>query len=447
MVTSDHRPGRLWIDRFGLPELGGLGAFLIALAVDALGSGLFASFSLLYFHDFGGMSLPKVGLALTAATAVGLVANPVAGELVDRIGAKPVVVSSQFVQAAGYVGFLFVHSISALLLAALPVVVGIRIFWVAFPALVADIAASDQRDRWYGLTGAAQSAGLGAGGLIAAGVVAIGGVGTFRWLLLGNAASFVIAGVLLWLRLPAIGKPAGAAGKDGGYRSVLSNRPYVAFAAASIVFAACCMMITYAVPIYVVDELGAAAWIVGGLFAVNTLLLALQPLVVGRLTRFRRTRVMAAAGAVWVVSFALFAVAGALPGRSVVPFLFAVTAVYTLGETLFAPISSALAAGAGPEEMRGKYIALLSLSWGIAHAASPALVTALFTLSPAAPWTVAAVFAAAASVVMLRVERGLPAVALRSGGRGSDASGRNQDDRAGPIRRYPESRTAWRTLR
>src|SRR5690242_11181704 len=150
----------LLLERLGFPRGAAVGILLGSLLIDALGGGLFASFSLLYFHEVAGLSLAAAGLALTIASLLGLPANPLCGALVDRAGARRVVLLAQILQAVSLLAYLVVASPAALLVAALPMTAGGRLFWVAYPALIADLAAPDQRDRWYALTGAARTAGL-----------------------------------------------------------------------------------------------------------------------------------------------------------------------------------------------------------------------------------------------------------------------------------------------
>ena len=119
-------------ERLGLPKVRGRGTFLAVLLIDSLGTGLFAPFSLLYFHDALGLPLATVGLALSAASAFALPVAPPAGALVDRLGARRVVAAAQLLQGAGFVGYLVVNSAAALFLAALVVAVGQRAFWSSF---------------------------------------------------------------------------------------------------------------------------------------------------------------------------------------------------------------------------------------------------------------------------------------------------------------------------
>lgn len=70
--------------RLGLPQMEGTGGFLVALLVDALGTGFFTPISLLYFHVVAGLPLPAIGVVLTVATILTLPLTPLTGVLVDR---------------------------------------------------------------------------------------------------------------------------------------------------------------------------------------------------------------------------------------------------------------------------------------------------------------------------------------------------------------------------
>src|SRR5581483_7056006 len=152
--------------RLGLPHLGGARNFVVATFIDFLGTGLFLPFSLLYFTRAVGLPLPTVGLALSIATIITIPMVPVTGMLVDHFGAKRVVLTSQILQGAGFLGYLVVHNAAMIVGMALLVAVGQSLFWSAYFTLVAQIAAQNERDRWYGLAAATRNIGLGVGGLL-----------------------------------------------------------------------------------------------------------------------------------------------------------------------------------------------------------------------------------------------------------------------------------------
>lgn len=410
--------------RLGLPRLGGSLPLLVVLLVDALGTGLFAPFSLLYFHVAVGLPLPAVGLALSVATAAALPAAPVTGSLVDRFGARRVVICAQLLQGAGFAGYLFVESVPAMVPSALLVAVGQRVFWSALFTLLAEVSALEERDRWYGLAAAAQSAGFGAGGLLSGLAVAVGGTAGYYAVVAANAASFLLAGLLLLFRVPEPPRAAASRGGGDGYRAVLRDRPFLGLTAANAAFALCNVMLAIGIPVFAVETLGTPAWLPGILLAFNTVLLAgTQTVVVRAVERRRRTRVLALAGLLWCGWCMATALALSVPASLLLPYLLLATAVFTLAELLHAPTSNALAAATSPEALRGRYLASFQFSWATASFVAPGLFTLLLSAGPALPWAVVGALALLAGLAVLRLEPLLPPTAIRASKRATSATG------------------------
>lgn len=397
-------------ERLGLPRLGGgSGAVLAVLLVDALGTGLFAPFSLLYFHAVVGLSLPVVGLALSVATAAALPVAPITGSLVDLYGARRVVVCAQLLQGTGFIAYLFVGSVAMLVPAALLAAVGQRMFWSALFTLLADVSDPGERDRWYGLSAAAQSAGFGVGGLLSGLAMAAGGPTGYYLVIAANAASFFLAaGLLLW-RVPepartGVGRKGGA-----GYSAVLRDRPFVGLTAANAAFALCNVMLTIGIPVFAVEALGAPAWLPGILLALNTAFLAgAQTTVVRLMEPHRRTRTLALAALLWCGWCAATALALSVPASLLIPYLLLTTGLFTLAELIHAPTSNALAAAVSPEALRGRYLAAFQFSWATAIFVAPGFFTLLFAVGPALPWVVIGTLALTAGLSVLSLEPRLP---------------------------------------
>lgn len=409
-LTRSH-----WLDRLGVPRIDqpGSAALLLALLIQSIGNGLFYSFVLIYFHEVVGLPLARVGLAVTLASGIGLLANPIAGQVVDRAGAKQMVSLSQAIQAIGYASFFFANSIPMVVVVMMITMLGERIYWVAFPTHVSNISAPGERDRWFAFTTAVRNAGLGLGGAAAAAVIWFAGHEGYRILLAANVVGYTIAALLLTLRVPNIGGRVRSA-DHGGYKKVLSDRPAMTVAAANVIFAYCAMLIYFALPVYVVETLDMPAWVVGFLFALNTAQLALgQTLAIRAVSTWRRTRILAAAGLIWIATSLLFAFALALPRSILFPYIVLIVMVYTFGELIHAPTSTSLVASLAPDALRGRYISMVSLSWGVAQTIGPALFTGLLAVSGAAPWGVTALFALGGVVLVLSIESRIPMGLLR----------------------------------
>ena len=400
--------------RLGFPKIRGHEALVVAFLLDALGTGFYLPFSLLYFQKIAGLALPAIGVTLTIATVLTLPMNPITGTLVDRFGGKPLVVASQLLQAIGFLGYLTVHSIPLLFGTAFLMTAGNRVFYAACTALIAEVADLDERDRWYGFIGATQSVGLTAGGLLAGFVVALGGASGYQALILANVFSFLLTAIsLCWHKTPRKPRPHFETAELGGYRAVLADHPFLVLIACNVVFALCPFLLSIGLPLYATETLKTSTVVVGALFAFSSgLSICVQTLVVLLFESCRRTRALAAASLLWVVGCALFAIAPLLPHVLLTPYLFGTVALYTLAGLIAGPITAALAVARSPAHLQGRYVAVHQFSWGLATAIAPIMFTLLFALGPAWPWVALAGPALVTGLLMVRLESHLSAQAM-----------------------------------
>ncbi len=404
----------MFAQRLGLPNLRGTRSFVIATFIDFLGTGLFLPFSLLYFTRAVGLPLPAVGLALSIAMTITIPLVPLTGMLVDRFGTKRVVLLAQFLQGAGFLGYLVVRNVPMLLGMALLNAIGQRLFWSTYFTLMAEIAAPHERDRWYGLGAATRNAGLGLGGLLAGVVVGANAILGYHLVVIADALSFFLAAGLLLFGVRVSIPQRSDGPQRSGYGLILRDRAFLVLVAANVIFALCSLMLGIGVPVYVAGALRAPLWVIGVIMALSTALIAVfQTVVVRVLEPFRRTRVLILTGWLWCAWCSLLVLALLVPRALLIPFLFIVTCVYALAELIHDPTSNALAADVGQESLRGRYLALFQLSWSIAGIIAPSLFALLFTLHPVLPWLVMAALILLASLTVHWIEPHLPRQAER----------------------------------
>jgi len=135
--------------------------------------------------------------------------------------------------------------------------------------------------------------------------------------------------------------------------------------------------------------------------------------MVRRLERHRRTRALMLAALIWAASFLLIAGAPLLPRSTVGPFIVIVTAMYTAAVMLHVGVIDALVVEAAPNQIRGRYVAVYSLSWGVATAVAPGLFTLLLAWRAVAPWIVLTVLVLLAFASMVLTEPRLSPQAVR----------------------------------
>ncbi len=172
-------------------------ALLVALGVDNLGSGLFLPLSVLYAIKVVGLPVGTAGTMVTLGAVLGLAAPPPAGRLVDRFGARPVVIGAQLLQATGAGVYLPATDAVLVLVAATLLALGQQSFYSSVFALIADTAPPGGKDRAFALAGMVRGVCFGAGGLIASAVVTAAGPTGYRIAVAGDSATFLLAAAVL----------------------------------------------------------------------------------------------------------------------------------------------------------------------------------------------------------------------------------------------------------
>ncbi|BAJ31552.1 putative truncated major facilitator superfamily transporter [Kitasatospora setae KM-6054] len=193
-------PAGRWRARLGLPDLAGHGRIVAATVLDAFGVGMFVPLSFLFFVLTTDLTVARVGLGSALATLLSLPVAPLAGALVDRWGPRTALIANNLLAAAGYLGYLLVDSLPGLVAAMLVVLSAERLYFAAWPGFVADLAEGAELDRWYAFTTAGTNAAAGLGGAAGGLLLGTGWPGAAVAVVLVNAATSVLAAVLLAAR-------------------------------------------------------------------------------------------------------------------------------------------------------------------------------------------------------------------------------------------------------
>jgi len=366
-----------------LLHIPGGGRYALSAVVEAATSGMLRPFVVIY-AVFIGLSAPQAGLTLTVGMLVGLGAVPLTGRWIDAGAWRAPSVAALLVRAVGMLFLVLLPGFSGFAIGALLVGVGTQVAPPANAALVAALAGPVHRTAALAASRSLRNAGLGAGALLATVLVA-GGPGVLRWLALVTAlgcafGAAVIARIPLPHRVPAAA-PGGGNPSGGGLRAVtvlaLAGIPYAFFAD----------VLEIALPLVLVQRLHAAPAWSSAIFVGNTaLVIALQVVVVVRLARWPSRTVLAGSGVLLALSYLGFwlgAAAGGGPGTVIVAL---VAVPFTLGEILYTGSSVPLVIESAPPHLVGRALARWHLSYGLARAADPIVITALLSLGAAALW-------------------------------------------------------------
>lgn len=387
------------------------------LTIDSLTNGLFIPLSLLYLTSSTDASLAQIGLLLTLSSLLALPLPLWVGRLVDRWGAKSVVLGAQVLQGAGFLGYVLVSGPASVLAVATIASFGRLSFWASIYSLISGLTDGDAdpraRDRWFGISGALRAAGYGVGAALAGFALTADSVSVYRWLIAGNAILLGVAAVLVLVGVPAAdAKPARPA-ESRGYRVLLRDRPYLSLIALNTVFALCNVLLSVGFPPFIAGVIPGVAWAVGPLLVMNTVVQAvLQPAVVRWTRSLPRQVPLAAAGVLWALWGLGILSARHVPEAFVVPVCTAAILCYSAAQMLHSPSSTAMATDAAPADVRGRYLASFQYSFSIAGMITPLLFSMLLTAGPDVPWAVIAAAALGTVPLLLMLAPRLPAAAL-----------------------------------
>lgn len=390
--------------------------YTVALAVDALGTGLLRPFLLLYGIKVLSLSAPATGMAMTAGIVVGLAAMPGLGRWLDRGARSAAVAAAMLVRVLGTALLLAVPAGNLTLFAAACLFLGIgnQAWPAAHAALVATVAEGRARDAALAASRSLRNAALGIGALIAMGALA-GGPSALRVVAAVTGASYLAAAALAW-SVHVRAEPASAAATSATTAAAAATAAGTAAAddpeperaprlgtllAANVIYVFCLNVPEIALPLVLVTQLHASPAWSAGIFVANTVLVVtLQVAVTVWMARFSRRSALAIAGVILSVSYLGFLAATPLGSGWGAPTVAAVSVLCTLGEIVYAGTATALVTAVAPPRALGRALARFQLSTGFGLAVSPAAITALAAAGPAALWgTLAAATLASAAAV------------------------------------------------
>lgn len=319
-----------------------------------------------YLTGTRGYSLTRAGAIVACFGAGQIVAALVGGVLADRLGRKATMVISMFGGAGTMLVLAAVRSDHAIAAAVLVLGFAGELYRPAVAALVADVVPRQDRVYAYGLLYWCVNIGFAIAPVVGGLLARI----DFTILFVVDAATSFGFGVLILVRVPET-RPRRADHRPGetmhGIGTALRDRGFAILL--GLVFLLCLIAMQSMVPLsgYMLAQ-GHDTAVYGGVLAVNgVVIVLLQPWLTRVIERRDPSRVLALAAIITGAGFALHGAGRAIPIHVVA------VMVWTIGEILASPTTSALVAGFAPPAARGRYQGLYTMAWGCAYLAAPLL--------------------------------------------------------------------------
>jgi MFS family permease len=380
-----HYPRQFWVLFFGQ-------------LVSASGMSLVWPFMTIYVHEKLDVPLTIVGVILAANAGAGLLSQLVVGPAVDRFGRKIAITISLGTRAIIMVGLGLANSLSSFVI--LIVLSGFfgSMFNPGLNAMIADIIEPDRRIQAYGLMRIVANLGIAIG-------PAIGGFIATRSYLISflTAASASALYFLITLIFIKETKPEVEAGDEdskegnGGYGYVMRDYSFLFFCLTFTVMSMAYIQMMTIFPVYIKDQFQVPESQFGLIMATNAAMVVLFQYPLTRILERYRLGSALAVGALFV-SLGV----GSVAFFTSFPMFLVSMVVVTIGELIFAPSSTAFVADVAPEAMRGRYMGVYGMTWGLAFGLGP-IAGGLINdnLGPSYIWQVMAVIGLLSAVAFV----------------------------------------------
>jgi MFS family permease len=258
-------------------QLGGL--------INAFGNGVVLPFSLIYLHNVRGIPLGTAGLILATNGVVSIIAAPVTGTLVDRLGGKRVLGAALLFLAVGYGGYALVDVAWQGFVVAAITGIGNGAFWPAQSTLIAGLTPVEKRTPAFAMQRVVMNLGIGLGALAGGLVASADDPRSYEVLFLLNAATFVVYFAVLMAFVPEpTQRSERRAPRVGGYTTVIRHRAFMGVIALNTVFIFAGFAGFDLLPVYAKNEAGVGETAIGVIFFVNTLVIVLAQLPISKLS-------------------------------------------------------------------------------------------------------------------------------------------------------------------
>ncbi|MBK9208496.1 MAG: MFS transporter [Anaerolineales bacterium] len=345
---------------------------IAGIIISTAGGSMIWPFLLIYASGKLHLPLSTVAVLISINAGTGLLSSFLAGTLADKIGRKVVMVFSLALNGIAY--FFLMRAETYPQFVILMILIGLSnpLYQVGADAMLADMIPSEKRTEAYAINRIANNAAFGIG-------PAVGGFlasTSYNFAFYGAAAGFIIYSLLLFflahetldktLSVTKTNSLAEQAQDKEGYARVFRDKRYTAFVFLMAIGLIAPTMLWILMPVYAKINFNIPEALYGWIPTTNALMCVFIQFSVTQITRRYKTLPVATAG---MLIYAIGAGSVALMTGFWGFWLSMV--ILTFGELTLVPTASKYVADIAPTDLRGRYMSVYWLGWGLARTLAP----------------------------------------------------------------------------
>jgi MFS family permease len=368
------------------------------MLISTIGSSMIWPFLMIYISERLQLPLAVAASMMTINAIMGLLSSLITGPIADSLGRKWIMVISLALNAISYLMLSMATTLPVMALSMAVRGFATPLYQIGADSMMADLVPSEKRADAYSLLRMGHNVGIAIGPAIGGFVTAISysiafysaTVGlSFYSLLLVFFARETLAGATdsLSRRMPIRVATKKIFTSLVGYVQVFRDRPFIASVTAFLLQQVVASLIWVMMGVYAKTQYHVPETQYGFIATTNALMVVLFQLGVTKITkRFPPLRMMALGAFLYA-----FAIATVAFDRNFWGFWISMV-IMTTGELIIVPTTTTFVANLAPADMRGRYMSLYSLTWGIASGTGPPVGGILSDVfGPATMWYAGAV--------------------------------------------------------
>ena len=360
--------------------------WLVALGVliSSAGSSMIWPFQLIYVSRQLGVQIATVATLLTLSSGTGLMVSFIGGSIADRIGRKPVMFAAQIAHGLAYLLMSFSMTYLGFLIPMTMMSTAMLMYAVGSDSMMADLLPPEQRTQGYSILRMINNAGIAIGPAIGGFIVSK----SYRLAFHLAAGCMIFYGLMLLLfareTLDLRKEVASRLEREsfGGYNRVLKDRFFLIFVLIMSLGMVAPLMMWTLLAVYLKLNFGMPEYLYSWIPITNALMCVFVQYFVTRVSRrFNPLPTLAVGMLVYAVGVGSVAWANSFPG-----FVLSMV-ILTFGELILVPTGTTFVANRAPADLRGRYMSVYWVTWGLSRAVAP-LIGGLLNdqISPRAVW-------------------------------------------------------------
>lgn len=374
---------------------------VFGIFLSTAGAGMIGPFLMIYASEKLGLPLSTVVTLITINAGTGLFSSFIAGTLTDKAGRKVVMVVS--LAANGLIYLFMMHANTYAEFAVLMFLTGLAnpLYQVGADAMLADLIPPENRSDAYAINRMLNNAGFAIGPAAGGFIAAL----SYDFAFYGAAAGMITYSLLLvFLARETLVKSAGATiakKPDGGYAQVFRDRGYLAFVLTLGGGLIAPGMLWVLLAVYTKTNYGLPENQFGWLYTTNALMCVFVQYFVTSFTRRHRPLPVAAVGMfIYAIGVGSVALMSSFWG------FWLSMVIISFGELTITPTATTYVANISPAGLRGRYMSVYWLAWGISRSGAPLIGGWLNdNISPHAIWAGGLVIGLASTLGLFLLSR------------------------------------------